>query len=39
MKKKSLLIVVMVVLFQALVPSFLYAKTNDGVTEQPKVCS
>lgn len=39
MKRKSLLIVVIVVLFQALAPSFIYAKTNDGEINQPKVCS
>lgn len=39
MKRKSLFIVVIVVLFQAFVPSFLYAESIDNSTKQPEVCS
>ena len=39
MKKKGLLIVVFVVLFQTFVPSFLYVEASNGDTKQPEACS
>lgn len=39
MKKKYLVVVILIVLFQIFVPSFLYVKADDGVSKQPEVCS
>ena len=39
MKKKSFVIVVIAILSQAFLPSFLYVKADDSVSKQPEVCS
>jgi hypothetical protein len=39
MKRKYLLIVVLVVLFQAFVPSFFRVEASGATTNQPEVCS